>query len=394
MNAKPGPWMRDALDIVMAWQLRNPDITDPAQAIEAVKSSRDSELPSLLASHILQLIIRPLFSQAKPPSNSTSATGRKGAKGGFGDDEEAQPWKDSKEKTAMELLRWTLSALDPKGVEVNWKLLYPPILKMLDDNETKWKVIGCELLVQLLKTIRPSFFSRTGLGPVFETTLRPFLAYLPTLTPEEESAQLLDATFSAMMQLAEVMYHPDALAPNLEKKRIKFLNSIVNEGVLAPLGHALPSTYPVLATKIISYTPLLFKTLGINSVRHLSSLVSELSMILQNPFILAKPELVLATIEALKVLIENTWPRIGEHLPVLMGGVCKAWWRCCEEEAKGGQDVESIKDGLREIVAMLDAVLGTDDNKKEEWEKQKRDICEASKCMEGLFEPDRGDDDA
>jgi tRNA nucleotidyltransferase (CCA-adding enzyme) len=398
MNTKPGPWMKDALDIVMAWQLRNPDVTDPAQAIEAVKTSRDSELPSLLASHILQLIIRPLFSQAKSPPNSTSATGRKGAKVGFGDDEEVQPWKDSKEKTAMELLRWTLSTLDPKGMEVNWKLLYPPILKMLDDHETKWKVMGCKLLVQLLNTIRPSFFSRTGLGPVFETTLRPFLAYLPTLTPEEESAQLLDATFSAMIQLAEVTYHPNSLTPSdvssLEKKRIKFLNSIINEGVIAPLGHALPSTYPVLATTIISHTPLLFAKLGIYSVRHLPSLISEFSMILQNPFIVAKPELVLATIDALRALIENTWPRIGGHLPVLMGGVCKAWWRCCEEEAKGGQDVQSIKDGLREIVAMLDAVLDTDENKKKEWEKQKRDICEASKCMEGLFEPDREDGDA
>lgn len=41
MNTKPGPWMKDALDIVMAWQLRNPDVTDPTQAIEAVKLERN-----------------------------------------------------------------------------------------------------------------------------------------------------------------------------------------------------------------------------------------------------------------------------------------------------------------------------------------------------------------
>lgn len=34
---KPGPWMKDALDVVMAWQLRNPTATDPADAIEAVR---------------------------------------------------------------------------------------------------------------------------------------------------------------------------------------------------------------------------------------------------------------------------------------------------------------------------------------------------------------------
>jgi tRNA nucleotidyltransferase (CCA-adding enzyme) len=32
--------MKEALDVVMAWQLRNPDSTDAAAAIEAVKASQ------------------------------------------------------------------------------------------------------------------------------------------------------------------------------------------------------------------------------------------------------------------------------------------------------------------------------------------------------------------
>lgn len=43
LNTKPGPWMKDALDVVMAWQLRNPDATDPAEAIEAVKVSQGTK---------------------------------------------------------------------------------------------------------------------------------------------------------------------------------------------------------------------------------------------------------------------------------------------------------------------------------------------------------------
>lgn len=31
--------MKDALDVIMAWQLRNPHLTDTAAAIEAVRSS-------------------------------------------------------------------------------------------------------------------------------------------------------------------------------------------------------------------------------------------------------------------------------------------------------------------------------------------------------------------
>jgi tRNA nucleotidyltransferase (CCA-adding enzyme) len=55
LGTKPGPWMKDALDVVMAWQLRNPESSDADAAIEAVRASReqqtDSELPSRLASH-------------------------------------------------------------------------------------------------------------------------------------------------------------------------------------------------------------------------------------------------------------------------------------------------------------------------------------------------------
>ncbi len=40
LGVKPGRWMSDALDLCMAWQLRNPSETDPAGAIEEVRRHR------------------------------------------------------------------------------------------------------------------------------------------------------------------------------------------------------------------------------------------------------------------------------------------------------------------------------------------------------------------
>ncbi|KAH8808776.1 tRNA nucleotidyltransferase-like protein [Xylogone sp. PMI_703] len=41
LKAKPGPWMKSALDICMAWQLRNPDERDPSEAIESVRNNKE-----------------------------------------------------------------------------------------------------------------------------------------------------------------------------------------------------------------------------------------------------------------------------------------------------------------------------------------------------------------
>lgn len=44
LSARPGPWMKDALEFVMAWQLRHPEVKDRAAAIEAVKVHNETKL--------------------------------------------------------------------------------------------------------------------------------------------------------------------------------------------------------------------------------------------------------------------------------------------------------------------------------------------------------------
>ncbi|KAI0131980.1 hypothetical protein BJ170DRAFT_679876 [Xylariales sp. AK1849] len=41
LGVKPGRWMAQALEVCVAWQLRNPDATDPADAIKEVRSKKD-----------------------------------------------------------------------------------------------------------------------------------------------------------------------------------------------------------------------------------------------------------------------------------------------------------------------------------------------------------------
>lgn len=40
LGLKPGKWLAQALEVCVAWQLRHPEATDPAGAIEEVQSKR------------------------------------------------------------------------------------------------------------------------------------------------------------------------------------------------------------------------------------------------------------------------------------------------------------------------------------------------------------------
>jgi hypothetical protein len=426
LDLKPGPWMKDALDVVMAWQLCHPEITDPAGAIEAVKVSKDqtkkesysggekkSELPSRLVAHFLRHTIRPLFSSSQKQAHpNLTLAGHKleprDQKPKLPDDTSAALWKDPKNEYAVGLLRWVLSVLDSKGVEANWGLLVPPILKMMDDIDTKWKAIGCELLTALLRSTPPELLSRTGLGNVFKETLFPFFTYLPSLTPEADSITLLDKTFAALIALSDVVFPDGNHRLNFDKKKIsnpldaydatleKFMDKILREGVLAALFHAQPSEYPSLATTVLSHIPSLLQKMRLNCVKHLQSLIPLLSNILANPHGPAYCSLLLIAAQSMQTLILNSWPRIHRYRGDIIRGLSICWIRVCEEiegkRIKQGDkrlaELEKVKKELKGATKILDAVFvdgeaaGLDDVN---WEAERAEIVGANEALRELL---------
>jgi len=395
LGTKPGPWMKDALDVVMAWQLRNPDSTDAAAAIEAVKASRDeqtdSELPSRLASHFLQLTIPPFFPQNKPATDALEAS------------RQPAPWKDPGAQYVVDLLRWCVGALSRKEIETRWHLLMPPILKMIDDVDAAWKAKGCHYLGLLLENLRataardtaqqkawnkqsPSeYIRRTGYHNVFAEALFPMFTYVPSLTPEAEAIPLFKELFPTLTTLALLLPVEDSKG----NTRGQNLDKILREGILSPLAHfPTPSTYPELAAVITSQLRVLLGHMGIESVKHLPNIIPLLSTILQDPFIVSHQALTGSTLKALQAVMLNAWPRIPGHRGAIMMGLSLCWGRCTDEDVSTQQDMGELKAALQETVAMMDAVMQAvkEDAMKEKWVEEKRNLVEASPSHKGLFE--------
>lgn len=387
IGAPPGPWMKDALDVVMAWQLRNPTEQDAQAAIEAVKlhrqgsSNGNGELTSDLIRHFLQLTIRPLFLKAKP--DNVTAEGRKPVSAALPkklsmqteDESVVKPWKNARDAYSLDLLKWVVGALDERVVKEVWPLVVPPILTLIDDWEAKYKALGAELLNGLLKSTPPDLLQRTGLGEVFEEALLPCLTCLPDLTPEKDSIALLNNVYPTLLTLCQVRYPLLTTSTQPSPDRIKALDTILRRGPLQSFS-LCPPNYPAITAVLLSHTIPILDALGIDSVKHLKFLIPLLNDVLSHPQAFA-PALETA-VAALQAVIRNCWPRISVWRAEVLKGVCLCW-----VPIQGLEGEAELRRRLRETVELLEVAVKVDEGMK--WEEECRMLVEADGRLEGLF---------
>jgi hypothetical protein len=404
LDAPPGPWMKSALDVVIEWQLRNPEISDPTAVIAdlhswkqnhpdqfAVKKPqadtrkrKQGELSSALISHFLRLTIRLIFSQTRNPEvtdagrrNINAAVSGSSKPGMF--DETEIPWKSS-QAWALDLLSWTCKSLDTECVEREWGFLVPPVLSVLDDIDIKMKVKGCGLLRLVLLQTPTSLLHRTGLIPVFLESLLSCTTYLPTLTPSKDSAMLINAATPALLSLADAAYPISSSSVPLPQ-RTELLLTILRKSFFAPFNHA--REYIPVARALLAQLPPTLDALGVDTVVHLKDLVPLLGGVLDDPFGPAHPPLLLEAVWALGAVLRNAWPRVWVWRADVLKGLVGLWIRLAEED---GDDpvVARVKSECQEVVGMLDSIMQTCDEEVD-WDEEVAQIKAVDERLEELF---------
>ncbi|KAK3684389.1 CCA tRNA nucleotidyltransferase, mitochondrial [Vermiconidia calcicola] len=393
LDTPPGPWMKDALDVVMAYQLRHPNKANAEDAIAEVQShnkekQNGGELTSSLVRHFLKLTIRPLFVKAKPSSvtdtgrkNTTTVLPKKMTAESM-DETVSKPWKAGKDADSLHLLRWCVQSLDERLVEEVWPLIVPPLLTLVDDWETRYKRMGAGLVGEVLQVTPPTLLAKTGLGDVFEDALTPCLTFLPTITPQEESIPLLDAVYPTLLTLAKVRY-PKEAAPNTKhttadtaRLRIKFLDTIIRKGIIHGYTHC--SNYPHIVSTLFTHLVHFLKDLGIESVKHLKYVLPMLTETLSHPLADAQTATLLSATKAMQAVILNGWPRMGVHRGEVLKGLTLCWIKLADQR---GEQVSVLRDGMRETVQMLKYVTG----EGVDFEQESAMLIEADPRVGGLL---------
>ncbi|OAG10055.1 poly A polymerase C-terminal region-like protein [Paraphaeosphaeria sporulosa] len=358
LDVKPGPWMKDALDVVLAWQLRNPSVTDPANAIEEVKKTSKSELPSRLMFHFLTLTIRPLFSQTK-----TDVIGDAPA-----------PWKMRENKSFLDLLHWCIKTVDEKDLRECFRLIRPPIFRMLEDGNLEWKAKACQVITQLAKKAPENI--KEECRNLFSEDVFGCFNYLPTLTPAPEAAGLLEHVYPALISFVPVAeeriaaQERQAVASRgeartnsfvLSEKDIRFLDKVVRQGVIAVLQHApTPTTYPELTTLVLRNLICLIVAEEIEWVKHANDILPMLHDILRDKISPTHPDLPQAAAKCLSICIAKGWPRMDtKRLQEVYLSTATAWVNCSEYDTNL-EGLEGLRHDLKITTLYLDNVSNRD----------------------------------
>lgn len=358
--------MKEALDVVMAWQLRNPDCRSPEEAIEEVKNQAlHGELTTDLVNHFLRLTIRPLFAKTHHPAVTTQ--GRKVTTTVLPkkldleqSDEITKPWK-GQDSHAIDLLDWVLKHLDERLVEQNWPLLVPPILSITDDTETSLKARGCAMITSLLAHTPPSLLAKTGLSQVFEEALMPCLGYLPSLTPESESISLLSNAYPALIALSKATYpiHPTPgtklSLDETRARRAQSLDALIRKGILTAYAHC-PERAQIVKV-LLDNLCVINTELGIDSVKHIKNVLPMLVAVLGQPFGSAYPPTLLSGVKALQSVILNGWPRMAANRGEVLKGLTLCWLQTYDSTESG---IEEIRKEAQVTVRMLKDAIGDD----------------------------------
>lgn len=260
-----------------------------------------------------------------------------------------KPWKFNSPHIVT-IFQWILSQLSPPLVEAHWPLIIPPLLTIIDDVSVTYKIKGCSLLLLFLKVCPANLLERSGLGEIFHDTLMPYLLYLPSLTPEEESIPLLDATYDALIALTLARWGTLGTTPSKNEA----LDSVFRYGILKGYAHAGENVR--IARILMEKSADLVNAMGIYCVKHLKDLLPLVSGILTAPFATAYPPLLEAVTLTLRAIVSNAWPRIRYHGGEILRGLIIFCDRVDEEDELTDELVGvkgSIEDILHAVVRIL-----------------------------------------
>ncbi|KAH9938718.1 uncharacterized protein B0H18DRAFT_1081270 [Fomitopsis serialis] len=249
--------------------------------------------------------------QASPHPMLNTATGRTLPRAAGGPDAvldhfDGQTWKDR--PGMIDLLAWCVRHCESVAYEKLWHLLIPPVMTLLDDYETFYRLRGVNVASDMIQRVPADLLRRTGVDGLLFTSLKKCLAFLQN----PETSELIRAAVPTSVSL---VLHT---TPPGSAKRFDQLCEVLGDGIIGSIWfYAMHEQDAIEAT--IDVLPASCTRWAI-----VPQLVFPLMPVPENA---AHPRLQLSSLRALAVVIRTCAPRMHKWKGQILEGTLKCWHR-------------------------------------------------------------------
>ncbi|KAI3578111.1 hypothetical protein IWW34DRAFT_806693 [Fusarium oxysporum f. sp. albedinis] len=318
-------------------------------------------LTEFITNTVLQKYLKPLFMKS---SSRITASGRPSQYAMIDDRSrpviEVQPWR-TQAPWAEATIQWTVNMSTASLIQQHWPLFLPVLLALVENESTKTKARGLRTTREFMGKCPAQVLQNTGIGHVFAGVTFPLLLYLPSVTPEDESTTILIPAYDVLIKLAQSTGDTNSI----ERRRL--FDKILRDGVFAGYFHA--SQHTRIVQVLLQKATAVINSLGIYTIKHLTPLLSMVSLVMTDPFAVSYPPTLIAATQTLSAIITNTWPRIGEleHMENVTRILSLCWLNVSEEieheVSQTSADINTLSRELAHTARILQALWDHDASK-------------------------------
>ncbi|KAI1413763.1 hypothetical protein F5Y13DRAFT_198127 [Hypoxylon sp. FL1857] len=346
----------------------------------------ESQARSFIVEEILTGFLRPLFSKSRPAT--VTASGRKAEyvepsryESIDRESPETKPWKYT-HRYAITVFAWAVQHADSPLLQSNWPLFTPVLLTLLDESQhTGLKIRALGIFRTFWARCPAGLMRDTGLAEVFEQAVFPAVLYLPSLTPEDESLQILSAAYPALIEMAGLRYTDprsevepkgEPQSQQITESQRALLDKIIREGIMVGYHHA--KEHIRLVGLLCETLMCIINGMGILAVKHLKvpcppapapvpnatkDFIPMVTEIMTDPFGPKHPPSFKSATTLLQTILRTCWPRVPFYCNEIINVLMLCWLNIEDEESLSddGSTANDLKAELTKTADMLAAVM-------------------------------------
>ncbi|KZW04005.1 hypothetical protein EXIGLDRAFT_716025 [Exidia glandulosa HHB12029] len=301
-----------------------------------------------LIQEILLNHVRPAFAKTPHPAVNL-ATGRKLARpiGGVGathDLYDEQTWK--KHPGIPAIVHWCTTNIETTEYEQLWHLIVPPLMTLLDDYETRYKIWGVRIATAMLQRAPAALLHRSGIDSLLDKSIVSTFYHLHN----PETADLLRISIPGYIALVERCTELDSM------DRLNKLFDLMGNNIIGSIWiYASRDADTILATTDV--LPDVVQALGISTCRYLKALIPQLLYSLTAEYAFSARQ-ALSSLTALECVLRVCRPRVKAWAEVILTSICRCWVSCIEDtHREKSEDIQTHLVSLLGVLVDIDPVL-------------------------------------